>query len=229
MWRKINDRDIKGANKPGFDELTTDQFVTLSSIWKGGGNTKEHSTSIIRALVKKLWELCSQRSWARLQQFWRNKWCYRAVSCSSVEPKVQGCRVMAGWDCSNQGIPLITLQQDPLRALQYDLMTPDLRRIAKTELSQMSEESRWALAYSVWTDWASSYTNRHWCWAARGRGEDERYLTERLTSPISAWGTSCRQWCGNTCEVGTSLRFGGVAKGPILCLTAFQWGMQNSE
>ena len=50
-------------------------------------------------------------------------------------------------------------------------MTWDLRRIAKTELSQMSEESRWALAYSVWTDWASSYTNRHWCWAARGRGE----------------------------------------------------------
>ena len=51
---KINDRDIKGANKPGFDELTTDHFVTLSSIWKGGGNTKEHSTSIIRALVKKI-------------------------------------------------------------------------------------------------------------------------------------------------------------------------------
>ena len=36
---KINDRDIKGANKPGFDELMTDHFVTLSSIWKGGGNT----------------------------------------------------------------------------------------------------------------------------------------------------------------------------------------------
>ena len=50
-------------------------------------------------------------------------------------------------------------------------MTPDLRRIVKTELSQMSEDSRWALAYSVWTDWTSSYTSRHWCWAARGRGK----------------------------------------------------------
>ena len=29
--------------------------------------------------------------------------------------------------------------------------------------------------------------------SCQGSGEDERYLTERLTSPISAWGSRCRQ------------------------------------
>ena len=65
----------------------------------------------------------------------------------------------------------------------------------------------WVLAYSVWTDSASSYTNGHRCLAARVGGEDERYLTDAFQSH-SAW------WAGAVCarelktpENGTFLGF----------------------